>query len=51
MVTMGQGVQVIFLQDSLYFFTRPSSTLHSQCVHASTIILSPACKNIQYEYV
>lgn len=45
MVTMGQVGQLIFLQDSLYFVTAPASTIHSQCVHTSTISLSPALTN------
>lgn len=47
-VTMGQVGQLVFLQDSLYLLTGPSSTIHSQCVHTSTIILSPACTNTLY---
>lgn len=43
LVTMGQVGQLILLQDSLYFFMTPSSTIHSQCVHTSIIIFSPAC--------
>lgn len=39
---MGQVGQLILLQDSLYLLTAPASTVHSQCVHTSTIILSPA---------
>ena len=45
MLTMGQVGQLILLQDSLYLLTAPASTVHSQCVHTSTIILSPACTN------
>lgn len=41
-VTIGQVGQLIRLQDNLYFLTAPFSTMHSQFVHSSTIIRSPA---------
>lgn len=45
--TCGHVGHVVLLQDSLYFFTGPSSTRQLQWVHASTINFSPAYAKAQ----